>query len=133
MKRVEISSTEFTTSIIGAKELAGDSLVEIFHGTARLLLIHFFWTSVRMGLKGMASRMVLRRILHLREKSNLISVLSHDSLSVHFLWKPFGRYLTGIVLGILASLFRIVCFFSMSNLTISLPFGIKVGTFLRRE
>ena len=32
-----------------------------------LLLIHFFWTSVRIGLKGMASRMVLRRILHLRE------------------------------------------------------------------
>ena len=86
MKRVEISSTEFTMPIIGSKELAGDSLVEIFHGAARLrssrekiinlmflLLIHFFWTSVRIGLKGMASRMVLRRILHLREKSNLIS------------------------------------------------------------
>ena len=45
-----------------------------------------------MGLKEMASRiqMVLRRILHLREKSNLISVLFHDSLSVHFLWEIFG-------------------------------------------
>ena len=80
---------------------------------------------MRKGLKGMASRMVLRRILHLREKSNLISVLSHDSLSVHFLWKPFGRYLTGIVLGTLSSLFRIV-----SNLTISL-LGVEVETFLR--
>ena len=88
---------------------------------------------MRMGLKGMASQMVLRRILHLREKSNLISVLSHDSLFVHFLWKPFGRNLTGIVLGTLVSLFRIVCFFSMSNLTISLPFEGKGGDFLEER
>ena len=36
VKRVEISSTEFTMPIIGANELAGDSLVEIFRGAARL-------------------------------------------------------------------------------------------------
>ena len=36
VKRVKISSTEFTMPIIGAKELAGDSLVEIFHDAARL-------------------------------------------------------------------------------------------------
>ena len=36
VKRVEISSTEFTMPIIGEKELAGDSLVEIFRDAARL-------------------------------------------------------------------------------------------------
>ena len=56
---------------------------------------------MRIGLKGMASRMVLRRILHLREKSNLISVLSHDSLSVHFLWKPFWEVLDRNCIGYL--------------------------------
>ena len=37
------------------------------------------------------TRMVLRRILDLREKSNLISVLSHDSLSLHLTTKKTKR------------------------------------------
>ena len=58
---------------------------------------------------------------------------SHDFLSVHFLWKPLGRYLTGIVLGTLVSLFRIVwLLFDVEPYYLS-PFWGKGGDFLEER
>ena len=88
---------------------------------------------MRIGLKGMTLRMALRRILHLREKSNLISVLSHDSESVHFLWKPFWEVLDQNCIGNLGiTISNRLLLFDVEPYYLS-PFWDKGGDFLEER
>ena len=81
----------------------------------------------------MASRMVLRRILVLRKSQTLISVLSHASLSLHFLWKPLGELLDRNCIGYLGiAILNRLLLFDVEPYNLS-SFGGKGGDFLEER